>query len=238
MEINQFIFNDGRSYDDYGLIITETPVFVVPERDVSFESIDGRSGDLIVDNGRFKNVPVEYKVTALCNNMSLPETAQRVSAWLSSPGYGILTDTYDPLYFRYATRTGTVSIKNRLMQLGTATIKFNCKPYKYLHSGRETITLTAPGTINNAEPVASLPYIKITAGGTVELMLNNKSFVFADVDGYVEIDADAMNVFKGTVSKNDKYIGVGFPMFEPGENNITWTGNVSRVEIVPRWCTL
>lgn len=47
-----------------------------------------------------------------------------------------------------------------------------------------------------------------------------------------------MNAYKGTVAKNNKMTGAGFPTLAPGKNVIAWTGNVTRLEIVPRWCCL
>ena len=40
--------------------------------------------------------------------------------------------------------------------------------------------------------------------------------------------------YKDNVSKNDKKVGE-YPAFFVGENTISWTGNVTKVEIEPRW---
>ena len=50
----------------------------------------------------------------------------------------------------------------------------------------------------------------------------------------VEIDADLDKIYKGTESMENKASGDA-PLFDAGENTIEWTGNVTRVEITPRW---
>ena len=239
MNINQFKYNGKRSYDDFCLIITETPPFVIPERDITFDSINGRSGDLLTDNGRFKNVQKEYKVAALTDDFPLPLLVKKIASWLiSSPNYCILSDTYDPNYFWYACYTGKISVADKLLKLGTATLKFNCKPYKFSFEGQRPITITAPGPIWNPEDLESTPYMKITGSGNITLSVNNASFAFSGIDGYIEIDGELMAAYKGTELQNNKISFVDFPKFVSGWNDISYTGNVEKIEIVPRWCAL
>ena len=47
-----------------------------------------------------------------------------------------------------------------------------------------------------------------------------------------------MNCFKGTVLKNDTVKGAEFPVLKPGVCTINCTGNVTRIEVIPRWCCL
>ena len=239
MLINQFTYDKKRSYDDFCLIITETPPFVFPERDITFESVNGRSGDLLVDNGRFKNVQKEYKVALLTDDFSLPLLAKKVAAWLlPSPNYRVLTDTYDPNYYRLACFSGKISVADKLLKLGETTLRFNCKPFKYSFEGQKPISISAPCMIWNPEDCESAPNIKITGSGNVTLSINNASFAFTGIDGFIEVDSELMAAFKGTSLQNDKISFVDFPLLAPGWNEISYTGNVESIEIVPRWCAL
>ena len=47
-----------------------------------------------------------------------------------------------------------------------------------------------------------------------------------------------MNFYHDTTLKNDTVKGEGFPLFAPGKNTITFSGGITSVEIVPRWCAL
>ena len=57
--MNYFVYN-GVSSLDMGLRIESKNVFSAPEYDVTFQSIPGRNGDLILPNGRYPNVQVTY----------------------------------------------------------------------------------------------------------------------------------------------------------------------------------
>ena len=62
--LGSFTFN-GLDSGDYGIFLTSPPKFALAERDVTTESVPGRNGDLVNDNGRYKNVLVTYKC-AIC----------------------------------------------------------------------------------------------------------------------------------------------------------------------------
>ena len=47
-----------------------------------------------------------------------------------------------------------------------------------------------------------------------------------------------MNFYKDAMPKNDLVEGSGFPVLYPGENAITFTGGITKIEIEPRWQTL
>ncbi|BDR81645.1 hypothetical protein N072000002_18280 [Clostridium tetani] len=51
------------------------------------------------------------------------------------------------------------------------------------------------------------------------------------MDGYVIIDSVLKDAYKDEVLKNEDMIGE-FPVFKVGENAISFSGNVSKVEVV------
>lgn len=145
--INHFTFNGYNSYSDMGMIITETPAFPSPERDMSFISIPGRSGDIIKDNGRFKNVTISYKMAVLGEDKALDLMIKNIKAWLfAGTNYFKLSDTYTPGYYRYAAVNNAISFEQKMRLIGLGTIRFNCKPFMYLTCGDEITTFTAAGT--------------------------------------------------------------------------------------------
>lgn len=238
MNLPYFIFKNKSSLE-LDLYILEKSNVKGAERDIEFQSVPGRDGDLIIDNGRYKNVNVSYKLEMLTTSDAefLSNVKILKNTLLSESGYFYLWDTYDPYYFRKASFTGEVEI-NQDNRKNTCDISFNCKPYKYLLTGQNKITLTASGYTNNTEYISSLPYIKITGSGNITLSINDDDFVFTAVDEYIEIDSETMNVYKDTVSQNQKMTGSNFPKLASGANYITWSGTVTSVEIIPRWCAL
>lgn len=237
--INQFCFNGKKSYDDMDLIITETPVFSCPKRDIEFTSVPGRSGDIISDNGRFENVTASYKVAALADDFNIELMLRKIKAWLAGAiGYCKLSDTYDPNYFRYAALDGKIDFTQKLRAIGEGTIKFNCKPFRYSTEGQQAIILTHETALYNPEGFESTPHIKIVGSGDITLYINNTAFSITSVDGNIEIDGDIMAAYSGTSLQNNKIHFTDFPKLAPGKNDISFIGSVSEIQITPRWCAL
>lgn len=240
MSVNSFTFN-GTASTVYGMYVAEKNSFAAPARDVSELKIPGRSGNLILNNNRIENFIEKYNCYMVPLNAypDLEKLSRAVKAWLLAGfGYCTLTDTYNPGYFRKAAFSGALDIAETLKQVGKAPITFNCKPFLYLTTGLNTITLTQAGTVTNPELFPSYPYIKITGSGDVTLSIGSASFILTAIGPSIEIDSEIMNVFRGGTSLNGKMTSAGFPVLAPGNNAISWTGTVTKVEIIPRWCTL
>ena len=231
--MESFTFN-GQSSSDFGLIISGKDIYSAPTPDVSFVSVPGRNGDVLIDNSRFNNVTVSYDV-AFRNAKS---RAAAIKLWLCRAGYFVLTDTYQPAYFRMAAFSSNLKIDELIENVGHAQISFNCKPFMYSFAGQETITLTEPWTVINPEAFLCLPYIKIIGSGDITLFIGAHAYAVRSVESYVELDSELMVAYKGSVLCNDKINFTEFPVLPPGESNISWTGAVTQVEIVPRWRTV
>ena len=241
-----FTYN-GRSSAEFGLHIEKKDVFSAPSYDAEFISISGRSGDIINPNRRFSNIKVTYTVfLARKNTAALASVLRDIKGWLySEPDrYHELSDSYDAEYFRYGVISGSLDIEEQLNKVGSFTVTFNCKPYKYSFAGQEMVSADASTlTITNPTAFESKPYIKLYGSGTVQLMImpdgqGTTTWVISDVDEYIEIDSELMNCFKDTTLKNDTVTGDGFPMLKPGTTTIACAGNVQRIEVIPRWCCL
>lgn len=244
--MSYFTYN-GRSSAEFGLHIEKKDVFSAPSYDAEFISIPGRSGDIINPNRRFANIKVTYTVFLARKNIAaLAAVLRDIKGWLySEPDrYHEITDSYDAEYFRYGVISGSLDIEEQLNKVGSFTVTFNYKPYKYSLAGQETVSADASElTITNPTAFESRPYMKIYGSGLIRLMVQPEgqgttTWVLSGVDEYVEIDSELMNCFKDTVLKNDTVTGESFPVLKPGENSIACAGNVRRVEVVPRWCCL
>lgn len=240
MSLHSFTFN-GVASSTYGIYIKDKMVYGAPARSVSAITIPGRSGDLLIDNGRFENFRGWYDCYFIPNNTytTLQSLSRAVKAWLNpTVNYYTLSDTYNVDYFRKVCFSSQLDFVETLLKVGSAKIAFNCKPFLYLTTGLNTITLTQAGTVTNPELFPSYPYIKITGSGDVTLSIGSASFILTAIGPSIEIDSEIMNVYRGATSLNSKMTSDGFPTLEPGANAISWTGTVTKVEIIPRWCTL
>lgn len=239
-----FTYN-GRSSEKFGLHIEKKDVFSAPEYDVSFTSIPGRSGDLIVSNRRFANISVTYTVFLARKNVAaLSDTLREVKGWLySEPDrYHEISDSYDTGYIRYGVISGSLDIEEQFNKLGSFTVTFNCKPFKYSTEGLRESSVESGGILYNREAFTAKPIITLKGSGDFSLTLQssgyNKTWNFKGISNGIVCDSEQMNFYYGTTLLNDKVTGEGFPELPPGRTTLTVNRDVSEIKVIPRWCCL
>ena len=230
------IFNN-KSSADCRIQVAHPPGYAYPERDYTITHIPGRNGDIIQDNGCYKNVERTYEVSFDAPNEDFATYANAVSAWLhSTTGYARLEDSYEPNYYRMAVYQESNIFENLYNQAGTATIVFECKPQRFLKTGDNIITIQNSLTIMNPTGFEAYPLFKVTGTSGV-LTVNGNSITFSSIDDFVMLDCELQDAYKETTNKNSTVSGT-FPVLKPGTNTISWTGNISSVIITPRWWTI
>lgn len=124
-------------------------------------------------------------------------------------------------------------IKTTFEEYGDFKISFICEPFYYA-TNEKAIILTKESVIYNNGDLESKPNIKIYATGTVQLTINNETIQVKDINEYVEIDSKLLLCLNADkTSKNKDYIG-DFITLDKGKNKVSWTGDVTKVEILPR----
>lgn len=224
------IFN-GQASDNIGLKVEHRPIIPVPEQEIEYIEVEGRDGSLTRRKG-YKDISIPVEFGAKHNN--LPQLMRNIRAWLLEHRSKelIFSDDLDYFYKVKAIRCG--NIERELKSIGKFTAEFICDPFQYMQSGKESIILTAPDTIHNLGTRYSEPSIKIYGSGDVVLWVGNIGVAITDIDEYIEINTVLKDVYKGTILQTNKMQGK-FPILEPGEINIDWTGNITKVEITPNW---
>ena len=230
------IFNN-KSSADCRIQVAHPPGYAYPERDYTITHIPGRNGDIIQDNGCYKNVERTYEVSFDVPNEDFATYANTVSAWLhSTTGYARLEDSYEPNYYRMATYQESNIFENLYNQAGTATIVFECKPQRFLKTGDNIITIQNSLTIMNPTGFEAYPLFKVTGTSGV-LTVNGNSITFSSIDNFVMLDCELQDAYKENINKNSTISGT-FPVLKTGSNTISWTGGISSVTMKPRWWTI
>ena len=96
------------------------------------------------------------------------------------------------------------------------------------------MTTTSGTFINNPGSVYSEPVITVYGSGEITLMVG---MVIVELDGITDsitLDAPLMEAYKDTTGMNGCMSG-DFPTLLPGQNAISWTGNVTKVVVQPNW---
>ena len=190
---------DGVDSSSFGVFISGDGVFDAPARRGEMISIPGRNGSLFMDEGVFENITVEYPAFIGTGYEALFRTKLGdLRSWLSSRGnYKRLTDTYHPDEFRLGIfREGLEVDPQHITRAGGFTMKFDCKPQRFLVSGEIPALFLANGTITNPTLFASSPLIKVTGNGTVAIGEDGKyRFIVSGNTGTIWIDTEIMEAY-------------------------------------------
>lgn len=238
----------GVSSKDVGIEVETFPTYDIPERDFEVIHIPGRNGDIILDNGTYKNITRTYQVSIATYDISYHQKMAAVARWLcSSPGYLRLEDSYEPDFFRYAYYNKKLNIENIFNEAGRAKLEFICKPQKYLKSGEFPIYFDSNGKIRNLTNQIALPLIKVTTDntdGAVTISDSSYSCTFrtiANKGTNFIVDSELQDVYWQQSSKNDciSFTSGYFPALQADSTmTISITGGIQSIEITPRWWTV
>lgn len=225
--------------------MTSPPPEIIAERDVEIISVAGRSGDIIKDNGRYKNISISYACAIFPDNgQTLREAVIAVVRNLRSvAGYQWLEDTYNPGYFRRARLLGGLSVGSIVEKAGEFTLTFDCKPQRYLIDGEEVISFAAPAGLYNQTNEIAQPLITVYGTGPGVLTVGGTTVEILVLEDQVTLDCEIQNAYRqvgdaAAENKNGEIYAPDFPDLAPGDNIISWSGGITHVEIIPRWWTL
>lgn len=190
---------DGVDSSSFGVFISGDGVFDAPARRGEMISIPGRNGSLFMDEGVFENITVEYPAFIGTGYEELFRTKLgNLRSALSSRGnYKRLTDTYHPDEFRLGVfREGLEVDPQHITRAGGFTMKFDCKPQRYLVSGEVPVVFNGNGLIINPTLFDAAPLIKVTGNGMVAIGENGEyRFIVSGNNGTIWIDTEIMEAY-------------------------------------------
>lgn len=234
--MNEFIF-DGLSSSTFGTYVASSNFLDGASRDIQSVEIPGRSGNVILDNGRYNNFPLVVNVYI---RKDITQNAQYLKAFLLSHStkYFVYEESFAPDVYRMARFTGEFTVETFDHQGGAFTIEFDCKPQRFLKTGTVEQTITSGTSIYNPTHFDARPLIRIYGNGTVTIGTQTVT-VAGNTNSYVDVDCEAMDCFYGSTNLNSKVTlsGHEFPVLKPGANAITYT-DVTSVKTTPRWWTI
>jgi len=221
-----FIFNNISSVDY--LDIKKLPSIFKAEKDIEKIEVEGRDGFLTIDKGAYKGIIKSCE----CQIKHL-EDIDFICSWLDGNGEVVFSNEPDKMY--KATIINQIEVE-QLVQgqtYHTFTVLFESQPHKY-SLDNNVVTLTSVGTLYNVGSTISKPVIKVFGTGSITLTINGLNVYLTNVSEYVTLDSNLEDAFKDSVYKNTDMQGE-FPVFEVGQNTISWSGSITKLEIQPNW---
>lgn len=167
--MHSFTFN-GHSSDEFGIRIERFPDLNRSARKYKSATVPGRNGNIYQMQNAWEEVTVSYQIFAGERQAGAAVTDfTDIVEWLNSADdYAVLTDTYDPTHYRMAVFVDDLDIESSWHTFGKATIKFRCRPQRYLM--QSPISVNDGDTITNTTKHTALPVITLTGSGAHSLL--------------------------------------------------------------------
>lgn len=212
-----------------GLVICELPPIVKPQMRVLETVVDGVDGSLIEELGY-----ASYDKPLL---IGLTQNADVDAIIKFFSGKGEIVFSNEPDKFYKAHIINQVDYA-RLVRFKTATVTFRVQPYKYKLDEPPVTISTSENVYNvgNWGTETSKPLIHLVGSGTVQCRVNGDTtfaYTFPSNETEVYIDSELQDAYLGSVLKNRNMVGE-FPVLKSGENEISFTGTLTQVEISAR----
>lgn len=216
-----------------GLLICELPPISKPQMRTIITEVEGKDGDIIDEIG--------YSSYDKVINIGLTRNydINQIIKYFSGSGDLIMSNEEDKVY--KASIYSQIDY-NKLLKFRTANVKFHVQPFKYLLDETivdEEITNQESIQVTNQGLEKSKPIIIIYGTGIITLSINGYDVFTVDLgedEEYIVVDSLQEEAYKGAILKNRLMSG-NFPILDIGENEITWTGDLTRIIVEPksRW---
>lgn len=221
--MENFIFNDISS-DDLGLIIKEMPPITKAAKNIESIAVNGRNGNLHIDNGTYSSVNITIK----CVVKDLTKI-DNIKSCLEGTGTLKLSTVPDRTFV--ATIKNQIDFSKYLSVLREFPLQLELEPFSFSNS--KELNYDSSNSFTVEGNVKTYPNITITGVGTVTI--NNISFEVLETG--ITLDCDLMNCFNNGIDKNNMVIIDEFPYLTPGKNNLTLGTGITNVKIeyTERW---
>lgn len=202
------------------------PERISPKRRDEAITISGRHGTLTATDGTFE--PYILQAEFIVKDLSKTD---KICSHFKGEGDLIFSNNLDRKY--KARVNNQIEFSRIIRSLKRFTVEFEVQPFMY-EAAPAPRTLTEPTSILNIGTFESEPIITVYGQGDITLTINNLNLILNGIDGEITLNSEILNAYKDTLSLNNKMSG-DFPIFSVGENVISWTGSVTKLEIMPNW---
>lgn len=223
----ELYFNGDRSLS-LNLFLENYPSIPIANEEYEEQPVEGRSGNLIINKGTYPDKKIPFTFTILSPRIEID--FEKVYEWFTEiEDNRLIFGRSDRCYKVKKVIFG--NIQKEFRSIGEFDIIFLCEPFtqdltKTVHE------ITKSGfkiNYNGNAPGDTL--IKVYGSGNIQLTINGETMQINNVNNYIEIDSDLLQVRNqdGT-SKDDDTLG-DFILLEKGENTISYTGSVTKIII-------
>ena len=214
---------------DIGIMINRVVVPPSSVEDYQMITIQGRLEPLRSDLKTRQPIMITVEATIVEDNM-----LRQIYSTYQGAGRLIISTESDKYYNASAQ---VITPDNIARYMNKITLGFECQPFAYAVSN-DPVELEISGSAASIEIGGGYycqPIYQITGSGDITLRVNGASpLTLYNVDGYVAVDTALMMCHKNGV--HVKSSGK-LPFMSPGTNMLSWSSNVTKMEVIKneRW---
>ena len=225
---------------DLGLIVEHYPRVIIPNKRVEFEQIPGFNGDSVIDSECFDNYEQPYDIFLDAKRIGgLERIMPKVSDWLlTNHGYHRLEDSYFPETYRMACVVGGTEFVSLFNEYGEGKLKFNCAPERFFKSGDEKVVMENHQALYNPTSFVACPIITISGNGAGAITIDGNTVNITEIGGSVTLDVKWHKAYHDAENRASTISGYYEGLRLKKESEISWSGGVTDVELIPRWWTI
>jgi predicted phage tail component-like protein len=229
-----FNFAGKDSYIDFGILISKRPTIPSPKRRVTYIDIPGKHSSLRYDEETYEDIILGIECT-IKDGENIPLKIDEIKAWLFGTGESNLIFSFQNDKYYKAQVVNAIDFEQIYKYTSKFIIIFNCRPFKYaVQNDLITITQTE-SIIYNEGSIESEPIITVFGTGDITINVNEQSVELEDVDSKIILNTVIQDAYDENINSQNYKMSGEFIRFELGTNLISWTGNVSKLEILPNW---
>ena len=234
--------------EEFQMFLTKPPEKKKAQRMITLDEVSGVNKLVITDKGYYTNVEHTLECFYVSPDMhSIQFVEDLITSALDTRGeYVDFIPYYDPRYIYKVVVINNPTFSGNISAMRGVPFTFDVSfaPFKYRVGGERAIEFNKPQKIYNPERYESYPSIKVYGQGNISIFINNRETKLKNIENTIIIDSneDVMEVYKENngelINLHDNFVGSqNFPYLDSGMNQISWNGNVSKIEIEPRWQT-
>lgn len=227
-----FNFGNNNSYTDFGIIVTKRPTIPSPKRRISNIIVPGRNSSLKFDENTYEDITITVECSL--KEESLTNRIDSIKGWLIGTGESSLIFDFQKDKKYIAQVTNNIDFIQVYKIFSRFVIVFNCQPFKYA-SENNIINVITPRKIVNIGTIYSEPIIKVFGKGDIMLNIQSQSIKLRGITDHIILDSPQQNAYNENGENLNNMVTGEFPVLSVGENDISWSGNIIKIEINPNW---
>ncbi|MHC6179350.1 distal tail protein Dit [Clostridium sp. JNZ X4-2] len=166
---------------------------------------------------------------------NIADKIDNIKAWLFGSGESDLIFSFQPDKKYIAQVINSIDFKQVYRYFSEFPIIFNCRPFKYSVENNIVNVIKTGTTINNPGTIYNESVISIYDSGDIIFKINGQQISLKGVSEKIIVDSVIQDCYDDAGNNLNGNMSGEFLKMKSGENIIEWSGNVTKVELLPNW---